>query len=438
MAIKRGMAACQSAEDCNSHGDCEDKHCVCDFAWFGPTCSTSGNLNWGVLWTFCVISASALYFILMLWAGYKLAKQLRAHRVIGCKRLLRRTLTTPKYQALAALCLVGLLRGLWWSLDPHQFQSFTSRLEDQMLFLSPAPLLFLLFSLVILVWNGICRGLKLGGRVSSLCTRLFVYAEIVAAFPLLLGFAGVQGYRLVSRTFNWAVFAICLFGVTTLTVTIIFYVVLINRYVKAALVTVEEQDSAPEETNRGRKNHQETPSFTLRPGEGVDTGEMCTELESESFKPEVGQCWSTFQSPTGLKPVLFVPNSSRSCQNAKSPKLTLSLKSEDQATLRQILILSVLSSSAGVAALTLTLLANSLSLGSVLSLLATILCSLLELFSAYSLLFLFTTEIHVQSKANLHFFLELSLRFAAVQPQLSLPSALPHISTRLQRYLGVL
>jgi len=321
--------------------------------------------------------------------------------------------------------------------DPHQFKSSTSRLEDRALFLSAAPLFFLLFSLVILVWNGICRGLKLGGRVSSLCTRLFVYAEIVAAFPLLLGFAGAQGYRVVSRAFNWAVFAICLFGVTTLTVTIVFYTVLINRYVKGVLVNTEEESPVPESTNRDRKRHQETPSFTLRPGEAFDTEEMCTELESDSFTP--GQCWSTFQSPTSSRPVLLPPSrNTQSPQSSKSPKLTLSLKPEDRTALRQILTLSVLSSSVGVAALTLNLLAHSLSLSSVFSLLADILCCSLELFSAYSLLLLFTMEIHVQSKANLHFLLELSLRFAATRPQLALPSALPHISTRLQRYLGVL
>ena len=106
------MAFCQSSADCSNHGDCEDSRCVCDFAWFGPACSTSGRSNWGILWSLCVVAASVLYFLLAVWAGYKLVEQLRAHRVIGVKRLLRRTLTTPKYQALAALCLVGVLRGL--------------------------------------------------------------------------------------------------------------------------------------------------------------------------------------------------------------------------------------------------------------------------------------------------------------------------------------
>ena len=103
-------------------------------------------------WSFYKIFYTILFLIVLLYSLRKLYSSIKQEKTNDCKVKLLRIFKSPKNLCLLSIEIISLIRVLWLSIDPLNFEEITSRMADRLLFESGYPLLFTVLASVILVW----------------------------------------------------------------------------------------------------------------------------------------------------------------------------------------------------------------------------------------------------------------------------------------------
>lgn len=152
--------SCDSAGDCDHHGTCNDGECDCDFGWFGNHCTDPGESMWGYEWEMFKIVFSAMFYTIFVWALLKLLKGMMIEKVHGFRHFVKRIFNSPKNLSILLVCLICFMRGVWLSIDPYGFKEIIdSYLLDRLIFEMAYPMLFNLYSCILLVWSGLYQGI---------------------------------------------------------------------------------------------------------------------------------------------------------------------------------------------------------------------------------------------------------------------------------------
>ena len=72
-------------------------------------------------------------------------------KIVGVKRVISRVFKSPRNLCLFYLMCVGILRVGWLLKDPFRFKNELTRLEDRLLYETVYPLIYGLYSSILLV-----------------------------------------------------------------------------------------------------------------------------------------------------------------------------------------------------------------------------------------------------------------------------------------------
>ena len=217
--------------ECNGHGVEEDEGCDCDLGWFQNDCSVSGEEKWDNSWYVLEVIFGIAYFYLSVHSLYKLHSAMRVERAITWKRMFKRLYTSPKNMSLFCLCLLGLMRGFWVSIDPLNFKGISNRALDRILFESVYALLFTIYCSVLLVWAGLYQGIRSVRSDPFKIVRKVTMVLMVLAYPIAIFVSICRGFRVPSEVYVYIGYIGILFAVVFLTTFFILFGFLLLKYV---------------------------------------------------------------------------------------------------------------------------------------------------------------------------------------------------------------
>lgn len=467
------MAICTVDDDCSGHGYCTDEQCNCDLGWFSSNCDESGQVEWGVFWISFRFIFAAVFLLLSLYTLKKLWSSMLRRRSLGCKIIILRIFRSPKNLSLCLILTASLLRGLWLCIDPLSFSGLLSHLTDRLLYDTVFPLMYCVYSCVLLVWSGLYHAVSSGKKDWSKGVRYLLIVLMVSAFVVSLTFSICQGLRVgeVKFIIPGVIFAIVatvgtLFGIC-------FYGILLNKYiVRSESDANDDWEEVPRNVlapPSGDKDGDETDHPTLIQTQSKQTVEsdlalvrvqsvpVRTTLVNESpydepegntspwsisdisiQRDEAMSTWSRLYSSAIHVTINNFSNLTPQLPVNEAKNYVVLMSWQDKLILRQIIILTTVSTVTGtvVIALTLIIAASELVHESKWALALLYVISAMEFFSYVVVLLIFSTEIKVRSKENLHFVSEIALRIAKNPGSLKLPPQFHAIERRLSKFVS--
>lgn len=459
----------ECAQGCGEHGECSDSKCECDVGWYGACCRDSGEGRWGGFWPFYRILFSVVFYAVAVVALRQLLRGMMLRRSLGCRRILLRLFRSPRNLSVFLIMCAAFLRGLWLSIDPLSFQEVMSRLSDRMLYNIVFPLMYCVYCSVLLVWSGLYQSVKNRKELWSKVYRNFIVVMMCVAMALGLAFSACQGLRIASGSFSSVAYITICAAVAFIFFGLLFFGLLLNKYIKSVEDDDEASSSFPSKGATLRRpaesesvelvanSSEESPSFpplVLLPSKSIaltlyraevlpadcsqsqDSSEVWTLTSQNSALREQQGSWSEWNSR--IEPVEVIQKREKTAPRRAigAEDYVVVLTRQDKVILRRIILLSLLSAVIGLGVVGLTvLLAINESMQRVFTTLGLMFLACGMEFCAYLLvLFIFTTQIKVKSKENLHFISEIATKIAKNPGKVTIPPGFVALSKRLNVY----
>jgi len=470
------MDSCESQEcvqGCGEHGECSNSRCECDVGWYGVCCKDSGDGRWGGFWPFYRILYAVIFYAVAAFALRQLMRGMMLRRSLGCRRILLRLFRSPRNLSVFLIMCAAFLRGLWLSIDPLSFHGVMSRLSDRMLYNIVFPLMYCVYCSVLLVWSGLYQSVKNRKELWSKVYRNFVVAMMGVALMLGLAFSAVQGLRIASGSFSSVAYIAICAAVAFIFFGLLFFGLLLNKYIKSVEDEDETKSSFPRKVSTQRhpaesesqelvaNTSEESPSFpplVLLPSKSTALTLYRTEMNVQSAessemdssevwsvtsqssewesREEHNRDWSEWNSRIEPVEVAYKGEKALSARPVKAEDYVVVLTRQDKVILRRIILLSLLSAVIGLSVVGLTvLLAINESMQRVFTTIGLmfLVCGM-EFFAYLSVLFIFTTQIKVTSKENLHFISEIATKITKNPGKVKIPPGFVALSKRLNMY----
>lgn len=439
------MVVCRSDSECSGHGYCTQQQCNCDLGWFQDNCDISGVSEWGVFWILFRGIFAAAFLLLTLYAFKKLWEGVLLRRSLGCRLIVWRLIRSPKNLSFCLILIASLLRGLWLCLDPLSFEGLTNHLGDRLLYDTVFPAMYCVYSSVLLVWSGLYHSVASGKKDWSKGVRYTIIALMGVSFVVSLAFSICQGLRVGSKQLIVPGIIFVILAASSILGGICFFGLLLNKYI-VRTDSREEEDwpgaySGQNGPNSPEKTVDQLPVLTQTLSRQTVESELMlaraqtvpmraiieSDLQSEtsdehscpwsvsdtSLRLEEGVSpWSRFNSSTNLSSSRESNHSKRSNRPAvaEGKSYVVLMSRQDKLILKQIIILTTVSTLTGVIVIALTLIiaASEVVHESKLALILLYLVSGMEFFAYVVVLLIFSTEIKVKSKENLQFISEVT------------------------------
>ena len=438
------MVVCSSDDECSGHGYCTREQCNCDLGWFHDNCNASGVSEWGVFWILFRGIFAAGFLLLALYAFKKLWGGVLLRRSLGCRLIAWRLLRSPKNLSLCLILMASLLRGLWVCLDPLSFEGLTSHLGDRLLYDTVFPAMYCVYSCVLLVWSGLYHAVTSGRKDWSKGVRYTILVLMGISFAVSLSFSICQGLRTGSKQLIVPGVIFVVLAASTILGGICFFGLLLNKYIvrsgsgqeneweevpRSLLISSNldnTEDHLPVLTPTLSRQTMESDLVLMRAQtvsmKAVMETEYCEESQEKSrtwsvsntsFRlDEAASPWSRFNSSLHLSSPQPSPPPAplKSAQSDEKNYIVL-MSWQDKLILRQIIILTTVSTLTGVIVIALTLIiaASEVVHESKWALILLYLVSAMEFFAYVVVLLIFSTEIKVKSKENLQFISEVTV-----------------------------
>lgn len=443
------MVVCSSDDECSDHGYCTRDQCNCDLGWFHDNCSSSGISEWGVFWILFRGIFAAGFLLLSLYAFKKLWEAVLLRRSLGCKMIAWRLLRSPKNLSLCLILLTSLLRSLWLCFDPLSFEGLTSHLGDRLLYDTVFPAMYCVYSCVLLVWSGLYHAVASGKKDWSKGVRYTILVLMGISFAVSLAFSICQGLRVGSKQLIVPGVIFVVLAVSIILGGICFFGLLLNKYiVRSGSGQEKEWEEVPRSlmaSSQLNKTEDDLPVLTPTLSRQTMESDLVlvrahtldiktireTGVYSEDdskVSEEKSRTWSVSNSSLRLEEVvspwsrfnsslhLSTPRSNpqpvqRQTAQSEEKNYVVLMSWQDKLILRQIIILTTVSTLTGVAVIGLTLLiaASEVVHESKWALILLYLVSAMEFFAYVVVLLIFSTEIKVKSKENLQFISEVTV-----------------------------
>lgn len=471
----------ECANDCGDHGVCENEKCVCDAGWYGNCCEDPGDERWGGVWSFYRILFAVVFYSVALFALRQLIRGMMLRRSLGCRRILMRLFRSPRNLSVFLIMCAAFFRGLWLSIDPLCFQETMSRLGDRMLYNIVFPLMYCVYCSVLLVWSGLYQSVTNRKELWSKIYRNLIVVVMCLALVMGLAFSACQGLRITNPGFASVAYSVICVSVAFVFSGLLFFGILLNKYIKSVMDDEEQPkqlvvkntlapDMESESLELIRVVSEETPldrpsppmpslsrskssaatmrTFGIRPTEVellpaseplslVSSGAWSFSSRSIDFQSnESFPRWSEFQSILVSSDTVPRPSRPEPRLVRKKEDYVVVLTRQDKVILRQIILLTIVSAVIGLSVVGFTvLLAINQSLQREVTILGLmfLVCGM-EFVAYLTVLFIFTTQIKVRSKENLHFISDIAMRIARNPGKVKLPQGFRAISKRLHLY----
>ncbi|CAG9313954.1 unnamed protein product [Blepharisma stoltei] len=461
---------CDSYTDCNEHGDCISGDCSCDLGWFGKTCTSSGIDEWGEkAWKGLVVLFSILYFLLFVLALYKLYKAIKSDKHLGINRLFVRLLRSPKHLSLFFISLIGLLRGIWISYDPLCLRNKMPRVGDRLLGEITYPILYGVYTCVLLVWGGLYQGMASKKTDPFRILRRFLLWIMILSFPCVSIMSILKGLRYSDSTV-YILGSCCVgVGIVILVMGFIMFTILLFCYVdsnagKSEEIELRFQNSiALSETQNiflqeKREDVPSSPSPFRRSSLALFFDDSANKRNEEIglvdgsnnvadfHNWQKQDCtWNTFESEnTSVTSEIFIRDTTKHedynyrlhTKHGEVSHYILNLTEEDGIVFRKIIILSSLSALLGILVLLLYIsyTVGNLSDNPHATLALIYIAFSLEIFSCTIIYNVFTTQIRVEAKERLNFVTRICIDNSDKEVKISYPKRFGNIGDKLYYY----
>ncbi|CAG9315873.1 unnamed protein product [Blepharisma stoltei] len=460
---------CSSHNDCNDHGDCISDKCSCDLGWFGDKCNKNGIDEWGEeTWKTLVIVFSIMFFLLFTLALTKLYKTINSDKHWGINRTFVRLFRSPKHLSLFYISLVGALRGIWISYDPYSLNNKMPRVGDRLLCEMVYPLLYGVYTCVLLVWGGLYQGIASKKTDPFRILRRVLLWIMIISFPGIATLSILKGMR-YSNTTAFILGSVCVgLGIVILVFGFILFTVLLFCYIDnnskkndleegklysatlseaQPMLTTEKQDDIPLTPNLFRRASQ---IFMFNESVNKNQEEVLADRSDDEWDRNIYQkkqsrTWYSFQSEDLFEDSgKFVRTNTKyesfsiryPSKHGQVSHYILNLTKEDGVVFRKIVILSTLSAILGISVLLLYISFTMSNWGDKPhgTLTAIYVSFSLELFSCVIIYIVFTTQIKVEAKERLKFVTRICIDKSDKEAIISYPKNLAHIGDKLYYY----
>lgn len=433
-----------SSSVCNDHGDLENTTCSCDWGWYGKNCDSNGVEKWDPsAWLFFRVIFSIFYIFLLVLSLYKLQQTLSQDKIVGIRRLFDRLFRSPKNLCLLYLILIGVLRTSWLLTDPLRLKEVMNRTEERLLYETVYPLIYGLYSSVLLVWGGLYQGMRAKRSDPFKILRKLIMAMMILAFPVSITISVLKGYRL-STVWYPAAIAFVVVGVFLMFVGFGIFGILLFIYVENTKIDDKEFENINCPSSKTLKNE----TIPLREQKSKKTLNLSFHDTKLSIKANKVN-WED-QYSISLESVLhmeekfeFEENSVPSCnkikENSGEENTVISLITEhDRIVFRKLGKLLALSIFLGILVMVFfPVLSSGLKNAEAYQELILLFCVFsFELFSCFLIYLVFTTHIKVEDKNYLRFFTIISLQMNKKIPNIKYPSHFSKIVSRLHNFYG--
>jgi hypothetical protein len=334
--------------------------------------------------------------------------------------------------------------------------------------------MYCVYCSVLLVWSGLYQSVKNRKELWSKVYRNSIVVMMCLSMALGLAFSACQGLRIASGSFTSVAYITICIAVAFIFFGLLFFAVLLNKYIKSvedddelsSKITIKStipqhfpgSESQEIAGNSHESSHSLSPlalRYSKSTVQAIHRAERDIQpVESAEISSETSEVWSTSSRSSSYVirerqagwsewnsriDNILPRNSPKTAQirpQVKEEDYVVVLTRQDKVILRRIILLSLLSAVIGLSVVGLTvLLAINESMQRVFTTLGLmyLVCGM-EFFAYLSVLFIFTTQIKVKSKENLHFISEIATRISKNPGKVSIPPGFVAITKRLNLY----
>ena len=421
---------------CNNHGDLVDGSCSCDWGWFSDDCSTNALTYWSsASWSVFCNLFGALYLAILLISLLKLYSTLSQDKIVDFRRLFNRMFRSPKNLCLLLLIMIGTLRAAWLLTDPLLLKNNLSRIQERLLFETVYPLIYGLYSSILLVWGGLYQGMRSKNSDPFKILRKLIMGMMILAFPISITISTLKGYRLYEIWYPFAI-SFVVAGVLLLFLSFGIFGILLLVYVEKNAdndeAYIERLDSSERNyTSRFQIFQNTTSSAILKKRKFIENYEKNKELSWDELSAD-DKCGIDIKLSSDE--IHYSPRKKK--RDATQQKVLSLITEEDRIILRKLVILFALSIILGfIVMILIPMLATHLSkVDPYQELLILYFALSIEVISCFSVYMVFTTQIKVKDKNYLRAFSSLSLTMNKQTPHIRYTTYFTKIVPRLHDF----